>query len=277
MKNVKNLSGILTLVLLTMFCLSSCDQQPKDVTEQIKQANATFMEAYSNGDAHALAMCYTVDGKVFPANSEAIEGQEAIEAFWNGALGMGIAKADLQTESADAIGNMAVEIGKYKLYAKNGQLIDHGKYMVNWTKVDGKWKLHQDIWNTSIPEPPMKGAWKLVSYKNIANGSVANNFPDGQLEMHQIKIWTSGHFAFSGTYTVNNQLNDNYGGGSYTLKSGNVFSENIEYHSAKQMVGTSVKMLIEVQGNILTQIYPADDQGNYDEDNYSVEKYERLD
>lgn len=277
MKNVKNLHGILVLMLLSLFCFSSCDQQPKDVTEQIKQANATFMEAYNNGDAHALAMCYTVDGKVFPANSEAIEGQEAIEAFWNGAIGMGIAKAELETESANAIGNMAVEIGKYKLYTKEGQLIDHGKYLVNWTKVDGIWKLHQDIWNTSIPEPPMKGAWKLVSYKNIANGSMASNFPDAQLEMHQIKIWTNGHFAFSGTYAMNDQLNDNYGGGTYNLIGENIYSENITFHTSKDMIGTSIKMALEVKGNTLTQIYPIDDQGNYDEDNYSVEKYERLD
>ncbi len=277
MKNVKNSLGILTLMLLTLFCLSGCDHHAVDVTEEIQAANTAFMEAYNNGDAHALAMCYTEDCIVLPPQSEAIEGQEAVEALWNGAIGMGIAKAELKTESAEAIGNIAVETGKYKLYTKDGQMIDHGKYIVNWTKTDGKWKLHKDIWNTSIPEPPVKGAWKLISYKNISNGSVANSFPDGKLEMHQIKIWTNGHFAFSGTFTINNQSNDNYGGGTYTLIGDNIYSENIEYHSAKQMVGSSVKMRIEVKGNTLTQIYPIDDEGNYDENNYSIEKYERLD
>ena len=31
------------------------------------------------------------------------------------------------------------------------QVVDNGKYIVIWKKVDGKWLLHLDIYNTSMP------------------------------------------------------------------------------------------------------------------------------
>ena len=32
-----------------------------------------------------------------------------------------------------------------------GNVADHGKFMVVWKRVGDEWKLHRDIWNTSTP------------------------------------------------------------------------------------------------------------------------------
>ncbi|WP_340114753.1 YybH family protein [Maribellus mangrovi] len=276
MKNFKNLLSFLTLLAFSFVFLPACNQSPTDITEQIQTANNAFMEAFNSGDAHELAIKYTADGQLFPSNSDVIKGQENIEVFWNGAKEMGVAKAELETTKAEAVGAMAVETGHYKLYAQNDQMIDHGKYVVSWMKVDGKWKLHNDIWNTSVPESPIKGAWNLVEIKNINDGAVTNSFPNGNVQMQQVKIWTDGHFSFTGTYAMNNETSNNYGEGTYSLN-GNIYTENIDYHVSEPLIGTSIKMHIEVKGNTLTQIYPVDDSGNYDENNYSIEKYVKLD
>jgi len=152
MKKTKNFLTVFTIILFTGIVFYGC-QQTVDVTDQIKDANKAFMESFNSGNAHGVAMNYTEDAKLFPTNSDVIEGQEAIEAFWNGAVGMGVAKAELETVSAEATGNMAVEEGRYKLFSKDGQVIDQGKYIVNWKKVNGVWKLDKDIWNTSNPQP----------------------------------------------------------------------------------------------------------------------------
>ena len=52
------------------------------------------------------------------------------------------------SDDVDASGETAVEVGRYRLTAGDAEA-DHGKYIVVWKNVDGRWKLHRDIWNTS--------------------------------------------------------------------------------------------------------------------------------
>lgn len=153
MKKLTQIAGILFLVFLI---ISSCTQKPKDVSNEIKEANKVFMEAFNSGNANAVAMHYTSNAKLYPSNSNIIEGQEAIEGFWNSALNMGIKKAILETVSAESYGNFAVEEGRYKLYVEGDQIVDQGKYIVTWKKVNGQWKLDRDIWNTNNPAPPTR-------------------------------------------------------------------------------------------------------------------------
>lgn len=272
----KNLN-LFRFIVLTLLLLTACNPQPKDVTEQMKDYETAWMEAYNNGDAHALAMCYTADAKLYPENSDVIEGRDAIETFWNGAMTMGMAKARPTTVNAVAVGNMAIHVGDYKSFNKDNQLIDQGKYLVTRKNGKGEWKIDKHMWATNIPESPIKGAWRLVEIKHVSNGKEAYHFPGGGFEMQQIKIWTNGHFSFSGLYSMNNESTDNYGGGTYSIDGENIYSENIEYSASKPLVGTSIKMRIEVVGNTLTQTYPVEEDGTIDEDNYSFEKYVRLD
>ena len=48
-------------------------------------------------------------------------------------------------------GETAYEVGKYTLLGRGGQTLDSGKYVVIWRQEDGQWKLHRDIFNTSLP------------------------------------------------------------------------------------------------------------------------------
>ena len=146
------LTTVLACVLGCLI-LSSCTQGPIDATDEISEANKSFMESFNNGDMKAVAQHYTEDAKLFPSNSEIVKGKEAIEAFWSGAITMGVKKVLLETASAESFGNTAIEEGKYTLYAENEMVIDKGKYIVIWEQVEGKWLLDRDIWNTSNPVP----------------------------------------------------------------------------------------------------------------------------
>lgn len=93
-----------------------------------------------------------------PPNSQIIQGTAAIEGFWKEVMGMGIAKVDLQTTEVQAGADFAVETGKALLYTADGQQVDDSKFIVWWKKDNGQWKLHRDIWNSSLPLPPPPAA-----------------------------------------------------------------------------------------------------------------------
>lgn len=48
---------------------------------------------------------------------------------------------------------MLSEAGRYTLRDKYGNILDIGKYLVVWKKVDGKWKAHRDMFNTTMGKP----------------------------------------------------------------------------------------------------------------------------
>ena len=123
----------------------------KNVKDAIIKCNEKFLEAFNNGNAKGVAMNYINDAKLFPPNSDEIQGLEGIEAFWKGAMDMGIKTAKLETVKAEGFGDTAIEEGRYKLFLENGQMADHGKYIVIWRKTDDVWKLDLDIWNSSNP------------------------------------------------------------------------------------------------------------------------------
>lgn len=152
MKRTKTHAGLLALLSLVFFLISSCTQGPADVTQKIQEANNAFMKTIESGDATALAMHYTSNAKLLPANGAIIEGREAIEAHWSKALEMGMEKPDFKTLEALQYGDVVIEEGLYTIYA-GGQVADQGKYIVTWEKEEGQWKLHRDIWNSSMPAP----------------------------------------------------------------------------------------------------------------------------
>ena len=119
----------------------------------ISATNNAFMEAFGKGDAAALANLYTKAGSLLPPNSEVIEGVEAIRGFWKAAMDMGIKGAKLETVDLEVYQGAACEVGNYTLTGAKGEVMDRGKYIVVWKDEGGKWKLHRDIWNSSLPAP----------------------------------------------------------------------------------------------------------------------------
>ncbi len=124
-----------------------------DIRSAIVACNTHFMHAFGRGDAAGLANLYTVGGQLLPPHSEVVAGRDAIRTFWQGALDSGLTEATLDTVEVNSTGETAVEVGRYTLRAKGGQVADAGKYVVVWKAEGGGWKLHRDIWNTNRPAP----------------------------------------------------------------------------------------------------------------------------
>jgi uncharacterized protein (TIGR02246 family) len=126
-------------------------EQMGPIREAITSANRTFMDTFARGDAAGMAALYTPDGQLLPTGSDVVAGPQPIQAFWQAVMGMGIKEATLETVEVEAHGDAAHEVGRYTLKGAGGQLLDQGKYVVIWKQVGGQWKLHRDIWNSSLP------------------------------------------------------------------------------------------------------------------------------
>ena len=154
--------SVLFLVFILISCKGAQEQETPEevmdiaqVQQLIEEANIKFGEALRQGDAAAVANLYTDDARLLPPNSEIIQGKLEVETFWAGGIQMGIKDAILTTVDIIGMGDVVCEIGKYALTIQpEGQeaMEDRGKYLVIWKKAaDGTWKLHVDIWNTSLP------------------------------------------------------------------------------------------------------------------------------
>jgi uncharacterized protein (TIGR02246 family) len=120
------------------------------VAGKIRSANQSFCESLRQRDAAAFAALYTAGAKLLPPHSDFVEGGPAIQAYWAAALERGMTEASLETVEVEVLGDMAIEVGRYQMGA-GGQTVDRGKYIVVWKNENGDWKLHRDVWNSSLP------------------------------------------------------------------------------------------------------------------------------
>lgn len=124
-----------------------------EVSQAIRAGNEKFMSHFRQADAAGLARLYTEQGQVLPPQSDFVSGRPAIEAFWRSLMEMGIKGARLETLETKGGGETAYEVGKYTLVGEGGQILDSGKYVVIWQQEGGQWKLHWDIFNSSLSAP----------------------------------------------------------------------------------------------------------------------------
>ncbi|MDB5233743.1 MAG: hypothetical protein JWR44_736 [Hymenobacter sp.] len=125
------------------------------VTAEIRRMNDLFETSFERGDAAAMASLYTPGAQLLPTGMAGIQGTEAIKAFWQGAMDAGMKQLKLQTQDVEELADTAIELGHYTLFGADSQPVDNGKYLVVWKEQHGQWRLHQDIWNSSVPAPAL--------------------------------------------------------------------------------------------------------------------------
>jgi uncharacterized protein (TIGR02246 family) len=149
---MKNVGLFCTVAFVAWISLTPA-AHAESVKSAIEAANAQFSAAAAKGDGAGLAELYAPNGQVMPAGSDPIKGAQAIQKFWQGALDSGVAAIGLKTIEVFGHGPTATEVGEYELRDKAGKGLDHGKYIVVWQHVDGKWKLLRDMFSTNVPPP----------------------------------------------------------------------------------------------------------------------------
>jgi uncharacterized protein (TIGR02246 family) len=122
-----------------------------DLKDTIMAADAAWSAAAAKGDAKAVAEIYSANGQILAGGSDPVRGTAAITRFVQGMLDGGVGSVALTTLEVVGQGRYATEVGSYVMSDKAGKEIDHGKYMELWRLEKGEWKLHRDIFNSSVP------------------------------------------------------------------------------------------------------------------------------
>jgi ketosteroid isomerase-like protein len=133
---------------LVSFETQAPDQHASDKSA-LESGATRWMEAFSAKDTEALTALYAEDAVLLPPNAPAIFGRDAITATIQEmfAAGLSIELEDLEIKVA---GDLGYKAGRYRTRGEDGSLIDRGKYIEIWSKVEGNWVLHRDIWNSSV-------------------------------------------------------------------------------------------------------------------------------
>ena len=122
----------------------------EDIRRAIAEADRRFCEAFNAGNVEGAARgVYTADALILPPGGEMVRGRDSIIGFWRGAAEqMGIVRVELATVEVAQAGEFAHQVGRATLTLQGGQQVPV-KYLVIWKQVDGRWKWHIDIWNSS--------------------------------------------------------------------------------------------------------------------------------
>ncbi len=123
----------------------------ENVREAIQEADRKFMALYKQGDCAGVAALYSEDPVLMPPGMDIIRGKEAVQKTFEAFRSMGVAELVFDIVEVDPCGDHAVEMSTFKLLGAEGQMLDQGKYIVVWKHEQGEWKLHRDIFNSSMP------------------------------------------------------------------------------------------------------------------------------
>ncbi len=138
--------------LLFVLSVAGCMQVPQTDLEGLKAMEDVWQSAYDAKDPAGLAAIYAEDGALLPPNSDTMSGRAAIEAYWAGFHASGISVEITDTE-VHAHSDLGYTVGTFIATDASGVTLDEGKYVVIWRNIDGKWQMHRDIWNSSLPLP----------------------------------------------------------------------------------------------------------------------------
>ena len=147
---MKYLALVLPLLLPTTLFSQTYTGSPKQIARILENIEA-FSQHVMNSDYDQIAACYTVDGKIFPANRDIISGTEPVRAYWVLPEGMRIVHHKITPSEIKIIGKEAYDYGYYEGTTRraNGEEVSwKGKYVIVWKRVGKDWKIYLDIWNS---------------------------------------------------------------------------------------------------------------------------------
>jgi ketosteroid isomerase-like protein len=127
----------------------------KELFNAIQSRNDLWVRFYNSDDAASIAKMHTENATVIAPNYGPAKGHDEIQAGLEEELALGEGKMELKTlEVTRASDDTAYEIGLYTLrieIADSDPIVDEGHYVIIWKLEEKEWRIHVDMWNTSLP------------------------------------------------------------------------------------------------------------------------------
>ena len=121
-----------------------------DIGRTLHALGDNFESTFAQGNADAIADFYSENGMLLPAGSDFVKGKQAIAAYWQEAIDLGIKTIKLDIVEVEQHDNTLIEMSYYTMRNADNQLIDRGKGIAIWKHENDTWKMHRDIWTSNI-------------------------------------------------------------------------------------------------------------------------------
>ena|ERR1035437_590671 len=130
--------------------------KPSDDKKAIRKLDVEWGRAATQGDLKAVVEFYARDGSVVWPDTPAQHGTAKIRAAWKSVYaaykGLTLKFTAERIDIAQS-GDVAVDFGKvaFGYIGPKGRVMNIGKYVVVWKKVNGAWKVLYDSYNMNKP------------------------------------------------------------------------------------------------------------------------------
>ena len=128
-----------------------------EAAQEIAAATRRFLALFAANDIAGLAACYTEDAQMMPANMAPVRGHVGIASVFKFTAVRGHT-LEFRTEELEVHGATAIELGAYVRRQAGGAAVDQGRYFVVWKRAGGEWRIHRDMFSTSLPRTAPRGA-----------------------------------------------------------------------------------------------------------------------
>lgn len=147
-----------SLVTLLLGCASAPQVDIAAETAAVHARSEAVVAAEAAQDAEASTAFWAPDAIVQPAGSPQLQGRDAVLALYREFFESGTLKDFSGTTShmeVAASGDLAFEYGvnRMVLAGPEGDLLDIGKYLAVWKKIDGEWYIAALSFTSDAPAP----------------------------------------------------------------------------------------------------------------------------
>ena len=128
------------------------NSQTSEIYSTIRGLSDSFESAFSIGDVAEISGFYTENSMLLPAGFDFVRGRQDIKEFWQSAKDMGIKYIKIDIIELEQHDDTAIEMSSYTLSGSDKQVMDAGKGIVIWKNTGDTWKMHRDIWTSSLEQ-----------------------------------------------------------------------------------------------------------------------------
>ncbi len=149
-------AGVLLVVVTLAACAPKVDIAAE--TAALRARSEAMVSAEQRMAVDEAVAMYHQDAVVLPAGSPAISGRDAVREMYQGYFGSGAVKsfeASITKLEVAASGDIGYEYGvnRFTLNTPQGEMLDVGKYVAIWRKVDGQWYAAVVAFNSDAAAP----------------------------------------------------------------------------------------------------------------------------
>jgi uncharacterized protein (TIGR02246 family) len=118
----------------------------------VEAVSIAWKNAYNTGDAAAVAALYAEDAVLSAPGEPAVRGRASISEYFVGKVAefraAGLTVADARMGDVVASCDLAWQWQTYRVTDKSGAVVDAGKLVTLFQRIDGKWMIAGDTWNS---------------------------------------------------------------------------------------------------------------------------------